>query len=177
MCKTSSVPSDRSRLHPGAADRAVTIPRSNPRTLWKRTGLAYWLAIFTVLGACVEVVATSVLPFNLTLIAFSFVGAFLGSTPLILMPTIARLAFGSHAPIGQPQHPVGQLYLLAIAALSTALAAVGIFPHESRMGSAVSEAGIVAAILAGAFTAELRPAVIFWLRRKTRAPKPRSHSS
>jgi hypothetical protein len=142
--------------------------------LWKRTGLAFWLGIFAVLGTCAEVVATSILPVNLTLVAFGFVGAFLGSSPLILMPTIARLAFGADASIGRPQQRVGQLYLLAVALLTTTVAAIRIFPHENWTGCAVSEAGIVAAILAGAFTAELRPAVFLWLRRKTRRAGRRS---
>lgn len=142
------------------------MPSSDQRGLWRRTGLAFWLAVFAVLATCAEVVATSLLPVNLTLIAFGFVGAFLGSSPLILMPRIARLAFGSHAPIGQPQHRVGRLYLLAVAALATAVAMIRVFPHESSLGCAISEAGIFAAILADVFTAEFRPAALLWLRRK-----------
>lgn len=145
--------------------------------LWRRTGLAFWLVVFAVVATCVEGIAISALPVNLTLIAFGFVGAFLGSSPLILMPMIARLAFGSHAPIGQPQHRVGQLYLLAVGVLATAVATVRVFTHESWTASAISEAGIVAAILAGAFMAEFRPAVLLWFQRKTRAAKRRSHFS
>lgn len=147
------------------------------RGLGRRTGLAFWLAVFAVAGTCLDAIATSLLPVNLTLVAFGFVGAFLGSSPLILMPTIARLAFGSHAPIGQPQHRVGRLYLLAVGALATALATVRIFPHESWTGCAISEAGIIAAILSGAFASDFRPAVLLWFRRKRPAPKSRSRFS
>jgi hypothetical protein len=145
--------------------------------LRRKTGLAFWLIVFAVIGTCLDAIATSLLPFNLTLIAFGFLGAFLGSSPLILMPRIALVAFGADAPIGQPQHRVGQLYVLAVAGLATAVAAVRIFPHETSTGSAVSEAGIIAAILAGVFTAEFRPAALLWLRRKTRRTSTRSRSS
>lgn len=147
------------------------------RGLRRRTGLAFWLALFAVVGTCLDAIATSLLPVNLTLIAFGFLGAFLGSSPLILMPTIARLAIGPHAPIGQPQHRVGRLYLLAVGVLATAVATVRIFPHENPTGCAISEAGIIAAILAGAFAAEFRPALLLWFRRTTRRASKRSRSS
>jgi hypothetical protein len=148
---------------------------SHPRTLWQQTGLAFWLFIFAVAITCAEFVATSLLPVNLTLIAFGFVGAFLGSSPLILMPTIARLAFGTGASIGRPQHWVGRLYLLGVTVLATVAAAVRIFPHENWTGCATSEAGVIAAVLAGAFTAEFRPAVLLWLRRRHRSVKKHDH--
>ncbi len=131
----------------------MTTAGSGGRALWKRTGLAFWLFIFAVMATCGEIVASSLIPVNLSLIAFGFVGAFLGSAPLMLMPTIARLAFGSHAPIGNSQHRVGRLYLSGVAALTTVAAVVRIFPHENWTGRTTSEAGIIAAVLAGAFAA------------------------
>lgn len=144
--------------------------RTGQRSLWRRTGIAFWLAVFGLLSVVAEALAASLLPVDLTLLAAGFVGAFIGSSPLMLIPSAARFAFGPHSAIGQPTRWQGQLLLLGVAVLVTAIAVARVWPQHTWTGRGISEAGIVAALAAGAFSAEFRRAGRLWISRKLSRP-------
>lgn len=133
------------------------------RSLWRRTGVAFWFAIFAVAWKVGDEAASSLLPVRLGLIAAGFIGAFLGASPLVLLPVTARFAFGPHASIGHPERRSGQLFLLAAALFTTGVAVLRIWPHEGWTGRVISESGILAAILAGAFLSQFREAARLWI--------------
>jgi hypothetical protein len=136
------------------------------RRLWRRTGIAFWLAIIAISWSVVQAIASSLLPIHLMLFAAGFVGAFLGSSPLILLPTTARLAFGADASIANPRRRYGALLLLAVGSVTSLVLAVRVFPHESWTGRAISELGVIAALVAGAFSSEFLPAIRHWVSRR-----------
>lgn len=140
--------------------------RPRQGSLWRRTGIAFWLVVFGVLWVVVEALATSLLPVDLTLLAAGLVGAFIGSSPLMLIPSTARFAFGPQSPIGQPKRWQGQLLLLGVAALMTAIAVARVWPHHGWTGRGITEAGILAALAAGAFASEFRRAARLWISRR-----------
>src|SRR6476661_5010366 len=147
-------------------------PRS--KRLWRRTGIAFWLAIFAISWSVGQAIAiSSLLPLHLILFAAGFIGAFLGSLPLILLPATARLAFGADAAIANPRGRYGALLLIAVGAVTSLALAVRVFPHENWTGRALSELGVIAALLAGAFSSEFAPALRHWLKRRLRTPHNR----
>ena len=143
------------------------------RRLWRRTGIAFWLAIFAITWSVAQAIASSLLPLHLILFAAGFVGAFLGSSPLILLPATARLAFGADAAIANPRRRYGALLLLAVGTVTSLALAVRVFPHESWTGRALSELGVIAALLAGTFSSEFAPAFRHWLKRRLRTRRTR----
>src|SRR5690349_1096814 len=63
-------------------------------TLDERAALIFWAALLSLFASVTGAVAASALHVDPTQIEAGLVGAFLGSSPVILLPVVSRWAFG-----------------------------------------------------------------------------------
>jgi hypothetical protein len=122
--------------------------------------------IFSITWAVVSSLAGTLIPLHLTILAAGFLGAFMGSSPLMLVPMTARWSLGPKSRFAEPRRIEGQLFLLFTAALTTAALILFAWPHETWTQRTIGELGLIAAIVGGVFVREFTAGARHWLRRK-----------
>jgi hypothetical protein len=133
----------------------------------ERVGMAFWAVVLSVFASATGAVLTSVVHVDPTSIEFGLIGAFLGSSPVILMPLGARIAFGADSDCGTRERVRFRALTLLWGVLVVMSRLLDWWPgHAGHTSSAIAIGGLFAAILASWFWHYLPTAARFWARQQ-----------
>jgi hypothetical protein len=137
-------------------------------TLDERVALIFWAALLSLFASVTGAVAASALHVDPTQIEAGLVGAFLGSSPVILLPVLSRWAFGRDSVfIDRARLPFRLLTVFWGCLIVCSRLFLHWWPgHNAHTSAGIAIAGLVAAILASWFWPHLPAAARLWARQQ-----------
>lgn len=137
------------------------------RRLDERVGIAFWITLF---GICVSVgsaILASLAHIDPTQIEAGLIGAFLGSSPVILMPVAARTVLGAGSAFADRRRLAFRGLTLSYGLLVVSSRLLHLWPsHAGHTSSVIAIGGLAAAILASWFLPQLPAAARLWARQQ-----------
>lgn len=149
------------RVHTDSRPFARSADAGLRQQLDERPAMLFWSALFGVAASFVGALAAVVLRVDVTLLEAAFLGAFLGSTPLILLPNLARLFLGRTSPLADRTHPAFRAFSLGFVVLIAVVRLWTRWPHHSAV-TAIADGGLFAALLATWFAPHFPRALRVW---------------
>jgi hypothetical protein len=149
-------------------DRPASVgEKQGTRTLDERVAMAFWILLFGVFASVCGAIGASLLHIDPTEIEAGLVGAFLGSSPVILMPIGSRLIFGAESGFAKRD----RLRFRALTLLWGALIVASRFLHwwpakTGHTSSVIAIGGLIAAVLASWFWPYMPAAARVWARQQ-----------
>ncbi|HEV7566375.1 MAG TPA: hypothetical protein VGO31_10485 [Microbacteriaceae bacterium] len=128
--------------------------------------MTFWLALFGIVSSFLGALIALALRIDTTTIEGGFIGAFLGSFPIILLPTLARFAHGSRTRLARRDDIWFRLTTIGWGVLIAGSRLIWHWPHTAPASSTLALAGLVAAIFASWYWPHLPAALRIWVRRQ-----------
>jgi hypothetical protein len=155
-------------------DRVQSRQQQRLHRMDARAGMAYWAAVLSVFASAAGAVFATILHVDPTQLEMGLIGAFVGSSPVILMPLGARIAFGSQSRFVKRDRLQFRALTLLWGGLIVCSRLLDWWPgHSGHTSSAIAIGGLFAAILASWFWHYLPEAVRFWARQHVAFGQPR----
>lgn len=123
--------------------------------------MLFWTTLLGVAASFCGAVAALALHLDLTMLEGAFLGAFIGSSPLILLPNLARRCLGPTSEFCDRGHLIFRLSSLAAVALMVVARTYIGWPNHG-VDSPVSYTGLIAALLATWFAPHFPRALRAW---------------
>jgi hypothetical protein len=160
---------------PSGGGAAREPERANRReTLNGRAALIFWSAVLSLFTSVIGGIAGSALHVDPTQVEAGLVGAFLGSSPVILMPAFSRLIFGRDSVLADRARLQFRLLTVAYGALIACSRLLHWWPgHTAHTSAAIAIGGLAAAILASWFWPHLPVAACVWARQQLPSARAR----
>jgi hypothetical protein len=144
-------------IQPGTAKAATIVSRR----LDEQAAMLFWTTLLGVAASFCGALVALALHLDLTMLEGAFLGAFIGSTPLILLPNLARLSLGPSSHLCDRGHPTFRLSSLVVVALMVLTRIYIKWPADGAV-SPITYAGLVAALLATWFAPHFPRALRVW---------------
>lgn len=152
--------------HPGHGASARDSPAIR-RGLNRRVGIYFWMTFFGMCLSVCSAILASLFNLDPTQIEAGLIGAFLGSSPVILMPVIARTIFGAGNAFADRERLEFRGLTLFYGLLVVLSRLLHLWPsHADRTSSWIAIGGLLAAIFASWFLSDLPTAVRLWTRQQ-----------
>jgi drug/metabolite transporter (DMT)-like permease len=133
----------------------------------ERLGMTFWAVVLSVFASVAGAVIATAIHVDQTQVELGLIGAFLGSSPLILMPLGARIAFGPESAFAKRERRQFRALTVLWGALVICSYLLDWWPHHAgHASSAIAIGGLFAAILASWFWHYLPRAARFWARQQ-----------
>lgn len=143
-------------------------------TLDERAALIFWAALLSLFASVTGAVAASALHVDSTLIEAGIVGAFLGSSPVVLLPAVSRLVLGRNSAFVDRSRLPFRLLTVFWGFLVICSRLLHWWPrHDAHTSAAIAIVGLVAAILASWFWPHLPAAARLWARQQIPSARAR----
>ena len=145
-----------------------------PPVRWRRAravdehlATIFWIALLSVFASVAGAILASLVHVDATQVEAGLVGAFLGSSPIILMPFAARAALGSESGFAKRDRLPFRSLTLFWGALVVCSRFLHWWPgHAGHTSSLIAIGGLVAAILASWYWPYLPRAARMWARHQ-----------
>jgi hypothetical protein len=137
------------------------------RKLDERAGIVFWVMLFGTFVSLATAILASLVHIDPTQIEAGLVGAFLGASPVILMPVAAQVAFGSTSTFADRERLEFRGLTLFYGLLVVLSRLLHLWPaHTGHTSSVIAIGGLAAAILASWFLPHLPAGARTWARRQ-----------
>jgi hypothetical protein len=142
-------------------------PSAGRRLLNERAGLIFWTAVLSLLTSMIGAIVASALHIDPVQIEAGLAGAFLGSSPVILMPVILRTILGRGSVLVDRARLPFRLLSIGWGTLVACSRFSHWWPgHTAHTSSVIAVGGLIAAILASWFWPHLPTAARTWARQQ-----------
>lgn len=152
---------------PSSRDRRPGSAVGTGRRLDERAGIAFWVMLFGIFVSVGGAILASLVHVDPTQVEAGLIGAFLGSSPVILMPVAARAVFGTGSAFATRERLAFRGLTLLYGMLVVLTRLLHIWPaHTGHTSSAIAIGGLVGAILASWFLPHLPTAARVWAHQQ-----------
>jgi hypothetical protein len=133
----------------------------------ERAGIAFWVMLFGIFVSVGGAILASFAHIDPTQLEAGLVGAFLGSSPVILMPVAARAVFGAGSPFANRERLAFRGLTLLYGVLVVLSRLLHLWPaHTGHTSSTIAIGGLAGAILASWFLPHFPAAARVWARQQ-----------
>lgn len=137
------------------------------RKLDERAGIVFWVMLFGIFVSLASAILASLVHIDPTQIEAGLVGAFLGASPVILLPMAARFAFGSASAFANRERLEFRVLTLVYGVLVVLSRLLHLWPtHTGHTSSVIAIGGLAAATLASWFLPHLPAGARAWARQQ-----------
>jgi hypothetical protein len=152
---------------PSCRDRGPGGAAGTGRRLDERTGIAFWVMLFGIFFSVGGAILASFVHVDPTQVEAGLVGAFLGSSPVILMPIAARTVFGAGTAFADRERLAFRGLTLLYGTLVVLSRLLRLWPARTgHTSSVIAIGGLIGAILASWFLPHLPAAARVWVRQQ-----------
>jgi hypothetical protein len=127
----------------GGGEECELPVRGRRGALDERAGLIFWAALLSLVASLTGAVAASALHVDATQIEAGLVGAFLGSSPVVLLPALSRLALGRDSVFIDRARLPFRLLTVLWGCLVVCSRLLHWWPRHNAHTSAVSRSGVL----------------------------------
>jgi hypothetical protein len=152
--------------HDEAVSLGVSERFHHSRSFDERIAIAFWLFVFGVVSSFLGALAAIALRVDVTTVEAGFIGAFLGSIPILALPLLARFAFGTETRLARRNHPAFRLATVGWGLLMIASRLFVGWPHAAPHSSAIAVVGLGAGVLAAWYLPHLPQALRIWAKQQ-----------
>jgi hypothetical protein len=154
-------------VHEHDPDPATPTGRHWSQAVDERAAAIFWLTVLSIFASVIGAVLASLVHLDPTQVEAGLVGAFLGSSPIILMPLGARAVFGKDSGFAKRECLPFRALTVLWGTLIICSRLLHLWPgHPAHTSSAIAIGGLVAAILASWFWPYLPAAARTWARQQ-----------